>query len=156
MCLGLALALVPLLGADCVGTLEPSAERRECEEVCAAEASCDLGRTQEECLAALCDFAGFKIVAEPASDAGLVAHDLDLQDLSANECMRTAQDCQELLLCSCPDSCGRVDECTGSVDGACLDNCENLLAQDPALYLENRCKMESSCADLAACGVVSG
>lgn len=139
-----------------MGDLEPSVERKECEEVCAAEAACELGRTEPECLAALCDVGGFKIVVEAPSDAGPAAPDADLQDLTANACMRAAQDCQELLLCSCPDACARVDECTGSPDAACLDNCENLLEQDPALYLENRCKMESTCADLAVCGVVAG
>jgi hypothetical protein len=150
------LALLPLMGSTCIGG-DPSGERRACEEVCAAEAACDLGRSEAACLAALCDENGFKIVleAEDTPDAG-PAGESDLQDLVANDCMRAATDCEELVLCSCPDACARVDECTGSADAACTNTCESLLEQDLTLYLENRCKMESSCADLAACGSVSG
>jgi hypothetical protein len=151
-----ALATVPLMGSDCLGDIDPGAERQECEQVCASEDECGV-RPEADCLAALCSPTGFKTFEEPSGDdvdAGVV--DVDLQDLSSNDCERTATDCAELILCSCPDACARVDTCTGSADATCVDTCENLLENDPSLYLENRCKMESACADLAACGSVSG
>lgn len=142
------LAALPLAGAECLGAwLGGSDEERDaCVVVCAAEAQCELGRDEAACLAALCAEDGFRVLDDemPA----------DLEALSANDCMKAAADCAALALCSCDDSCARVDECTGSADAACIDNCELLLEQDTSLYMENRCKMESTCADLAACGQV--
>ncbi len=146
--LGLAalLAALPLSGAECVEGLSADEERADCEAVCAAEAQCDLGRDELTCRAALCADDGFQVIADDSP--------VDLQTLAANECMKAATDCAALALCSCADSCARVAECTGSAEPACLDNCEILLEQDTSLYLENRCKMESACADLAVCGQV--
>lgn len=115
--------------------------------MCAAEAQCELGRSEAACLSALCDDEGFKVVADGETPA-------DLQTLSANDCMKAATDCAELVLCSCDDACARIDDCTGGNEAGCADDCEVLLEQDTSLYLENRCKMESTCADLAACGQV--
>jgi hypothetical protein len=151
------LAALPLSGAECLGALGGADEERvSCEAVCAAEAQCELGRDEAACLAALCAEDGFRVLSDEAlPDAGpAVAAPEDLESLSANDCMKAAEDCATLALCSCEDSCARVDDCTGSPDAACVDNCELLLEQDPSLYLENRCKMESTCADLAACGQV--
>lgn len=146
------LALMPYaLGASCIsGTPEdPAAERKECEAVCAVEAECEL-RTEDACLAALCDETGFRTVTD--GDA-----EIDLLALSSNDCLREAADCAAAVLCSCPDACARVDECTGAEDPACEDTCGVLVEQDPgATYTENRCKMESTCGDLPACGAVSG
>lgn len=148
--LAVVLAALPLSGADCLRSGDDGEERAECEAVCAAEAQCDLGRDAAACLLALCVEDGFKVVAaDPETGAAA-----DLQALAANDCMKAATDCAALALCSCDDACARVDECTGSSDAACTDNCEVLLEQDTSLYLENRCKMESTCADLAACGQV--
>ena len=137
------------LGAACLTPVDPDEERKACEEVCAAEAQCGF-RSEDACLEALCADDGFRTF-EDGEDT------VDLQGLESNDCMREAEDCAALALCSCGDACGRVDECTGSADAACEDNCGALLEQAPeATYTENRCKMESTCEDLAACGGVSG
>jgi hypothetical protein len=137
------------LGASCIGGLDPEAERKECEEVCAAEAQCEF-RSETDCLAALCAEDGFRSFDDADGT-------VDLQNLDANACMKDAEDCGALAACSCGDSCARVDECTGSEDATCEDNCNVLLEQAPdATYTENRCKMESTCEDLPTCGGVSG
>ncbi len=146
---------LPLSGSNCLDEGGgPSAARQQCEAVCDAEGQCNdadpsIARSKAACLAALCTADGFNTV--PDGD-----NSLDLATLAANDCERTATDCAELLLCSCPDSCARTDQCTGEQTSSCVDDCENVLAQDPSLYAENRCKMESTCADLAACGQASG
>lgn len=139
-----ALAALPLSGAECLSLLGDDEERQECEAVCAKEDTCGL-RTEAACLASLCDADGFKVV-----DSAATAH--DLATLDANQCETTAADCAELVLCVCPDACARVDECTGDPDATCLNTCETLIEQDPeAAFQENRCKMESACADVPAC-----
>lgn len=153
--LAVALLAWPLSGSVCLDLLGGE-ERAECEEVCAKEAECGL-RTEAACLAALCDADGFRVVGDGAPADGGVGDTHDLATLDANDCERTAPDCAELALCACPDACARVDECTGDPDAACLNTCETLLEQDPeGGFQENRCKMESSCADLPACSSVSG
>lgn len=151
------------------------AERLACEELCALEAQCAdvLGRTEEECLASLCDAYGFRVFEEAASPteadepsdaegAADTAPDapsgtvVDLEELGFIACAREAEDCQALALCACPDACARTDTCLGAPDPFCIDSCESLTAQDPGFYEENRCKMESSCAELPTCGAVSG
>lgn len=146
--LAVALAALPLSGSACLALLGGD-ERADCEEVCAKEGECGM-RTEAACLASLCDTEGFKVV-----DAAADAH--DLASLDANDCERTAEDCAALVLCVCPDACARVDECTGDPDATCLNTCETLIEQDPAAgFQENRCKMESACADLPACSSVGG
>ena len=154
--LAVGLAAFALGGADCLSLLGGE-ERARCEEVCAKEGECGL-RTESACLAALCDTDGFKVVAGDApADGGVAAPEHDLAGLDANDCERTAADCGELSLCVCPDACARVDECTGDPDATCLNTCETLIEQDPeGGFQENRCKMESSCADLPACSSVAG
>ena len=144
----MALSVLPLSGSVCLALLGDD-ERATCEEVCAKEDECGM-RTEAACLAALCDAEGFKVV-----DADTTPH--DLADLDANDCERTAGDCSELVLCVCPDACARVDECTGDPDATCQNTCETLLEQEPeAGFQENRCKMESACADVPACSSVGG
>ena len=139
------------MGADCLGTTPPpGTARADCEAVCAAEDQCHqadatVARGKAECLTALCTDTGFKVV-----DTG--ANASDLASLTSNDCEKAATDCAALLLCSCPDSCARVTQCTGDANATCTDDCDNLIPSDPALYVENRCKMEATCADLAACG----
>jgi hypothetical protein len=138
------------MGADCLGddgdTDGGPADRKSCEDVCDAEAQCSV-RSKADCEAALCSDTGFKTV-----DSG--DDETDLAELSSNDCEKTAEDCGALVKCSCPDSCARVDQCTGSSDASCVDDCDTLIEaeSDFSVYLENRCKMESACADLAACG----
>lgn len=144
-----------MAGAVCLPDPGDGEERKECEAVCAIEGQCaELGRSEADCLASLCDEEGFRRFEDDPDAA--TPSSVDLQDLSFIECAQAAEDCGALALCSCPDACTRVDDCSGSPDATCVDTCEGVLAQDPSLYLENRCKMESTCADLAACGAVSG
>lgn len=153
--LAVGLASLALGGADCLSLLGGE-ERAECEEVCAKEAECGL-RTEAACLASLCDVDGFRVVADGAGADGGTGGDHDLASLDANQCERTAADCGDLALCACPDACARVDECTGDPDASCVNTCETLIEQDPAGgFQENRCKMESSCADLPACSAIAG
>ncbi len=141
--LAVALAALPLQGAACLDFLSDD-ERDACEAVCAKQDGCGL-RSAAACLASLCDEDGFKVV-----DAGGDAH--DLATLDANRCEEDAADCSEVALCVCPDACARVDECTGDPDTTCVNTCETLVEQDPeAAFQENRCKMESACADVPAC-----
>lgn len=146
--LAVALATLPLSGSVCLSLLGGE-ERVACEEVCAKEDECGL-RAEAACLAALCDAEGFRVIDAEANP-------YDLADLDANQCERTAADCSELALCVCPDACAHVDACTGDADATCQDTCETLIEQDPAAsFQENRCKMESACADLPACSSVGG
>ncbi len=141
--LAVAFATLPLSGSACLSLLGDD-EREQCEQVCAKEAACDL-RGEAACVASLCDAEGFKVV-----DADGDAH--DLAALDANQCEQDAEDCAELALCACPDACARVDECTGDPDATCVNTCETLIEQAPAAaFQENRCKMESACADVPAC-----
>lgn len=152
-----AAALAGILTATAACEVPPGVtERQTCEEVCALEVQCAdaLGRTEEECLAALCDADGFRQIEDPVGgDGGVVV--TDLAGLTLIGCVQVAADCGALALCSCPDACSRVGTCTGAPDATCLETCNTLIAQDPALYLENQCKLGSTCADLAACGQVS-
>ena len=137
------------MGADCLGDV-PDDPEKACEAVCDAEDACHaqdatIGRAKADCVAALCTGTGFKTV-----DTG--ANASDLSTLTSNDCESQATDCGALMKCSCPDSCAREDQCTGNPDASCVDTCDNLIENDTSLYLQNRCKMESACADLAACG----
>jgi hypothetical protein len=104
----------------------------DCEKLCAIEADCGL-RDKDACLAAICP-GGIHIPT--ASDA----------------CLLETDDCSEVAACACPEGCAKLDECTGAPDPSCADTCEGLVEQDPAgTYTENRCRIESSCDDLALC-----
>lgn len=109
----------------------------DCETVCAFEEECGL-RTFEECQQASC------------------IGDLRVPS-AADTCMQLATDCAAAAQCTCPDACGKVEECTESPDESCAERCDTLVEQDPiTTYRENRCLIESSCDDLATCGGVGG
>lgn len=119
----------------------------ECEELCEIEELCGL-RSYSACTTERCGEAG--------ATRGGAADDCMLSIVEASEASDAGGfDCTELVFCTCDDSCGSVDACTGSSDPACGSTCETLVEQDPvATYQENRCRIESSCEDLALCGGV--
>jgi hypothetical protein len=139
------------MGSTCIGDTggddagPGDGSRADCEAVCDAESQCNLGRTKDACIAAICTDTGFKTV-----DTGANAE--DLSTVSSTDCEKTAADCGALAKCSCPDACARDAQCTGGDNATCVDDCDNLIQNDTSLYLENRCKIESDCVDLAACG----
>jgi hypothetical protein len=149
-CCGL-LAALPLMGSTCLGPggdgtdAGPGGSRADCEALCDVESQCNLGRDKATCIAAICTDTGFKTI-----DTGADAEDLGT--ISSTDCEKTAADCGALAKCSCPDACSREATCTGGDNASCVDDCDNLIQTDTSLYLENRCKIESACADLAACG----
>jgi hypothetical protein len=103
-----------------------------CETFCALEAECGL-RDVEACALSSCEGDARK---ESTSDA----------------CIASSVDCGEVVLCTCAESCAKVESCTGSVDPACVSTCETLAAQTPEQkYVENRCVIESPCEDIAVC-----
>jgi hypothetical protein len=103
-----------------------------CESFCALEAECGL-RDVDTCTASSCDGETRK---PSSSDA----------------CIADAIDCGEVVLCTCGESCAKVETCTGSADPACVSTCETLSAQTPEQkYVENRCIIESPCDDIAVC-----
>lgn len=109
----------------------------DCETVCTFEADCGL-RSFEECQAASCIG---DVRVPSASDA----------------CMQLAPDCAAAAACTCPDACGKVEECTESPDDTCAETCDTLIEQDPiTTYRENRCLIESGCDAIATCGGVGG
>jgi hypothetical protein len=110
-----------------------------CDELCALEDECGL-RGFDECLTQRgCDADG----GTPASSS------------SADDCMLAVDNCADVALCTCDDACARVDECTGSPDPSCAGTCESLVEQDVVgTFQENRCRIESTCEDLALCGGV--
>jgi hypothetical protein len=122
--------------ADCLGTLT---ETPACKANCDVEAECGF-RTKEACEAASCN---------------PVSGDVLFSDVDA--CLAAAGDCQEAAHCACDDGCAKTAECLESEDAECVNTCETIVDQQPsATYLENRCKIESSCDEQAACGAVSG
>jgi hypothetical protein len=135
------------MGASCLNE-ETDKARQECEDVCAIEAKCEL-RDEDECLKALCTEDGFRTIKDGDNT-------VDLQKVDANECMREAENCADAVLCACPDGCARVGDCTGTEEPTCEDTCHTLMEQAAnETYLEIRCQLESTCADLPACGGVS-
>ena len=134
----LATALATLMlgsASTCVEPPKPAA----CEAACDLEVECGF-RGLSACEAASCN---------PVMGSILYA------DVDA--CLRSADDCLEAAACVCDEGCGKTDECVGSPDSQCVSTCDTLVEQQPkATYLENFCRIESSCSDLAACGAVSG
>jgi hypothetical protein len=124
--------------ADCLDTITDQ-NNPECTARCDVEAECGF-RTTDACEAASCD---------PISGEVLFA------DVDA--CLAAASDCLEAAACACSDGCAKTAECLQSEDADCVDTCDTLVEQQSsATYLENRCKIESSCDEQAACGAVSG
>lgn len=122
--------------ADCLGTLT---ETPECKAHCDVEAECGF-RTKAACEAASCN---------------PVSGDVLFSDVDA--CLAAADDCLEAAACACSDGCAKTAECLQSEDAECVSTCDTLVEQQSsATYLENRCKIESSCDEQAACGAVSG
>ena len=102
---------------------------------CAIEDECGL-RPYDTCLAESCDELGGRYGGG-----------------NADECMQAVDNCADVALCTCDDSCFALEECTGSPDPSCAGTCESLVEQDVVgTFQENRCRIESTCEDLAACG----
>lgn len=62
--------------------------------------------------------------------------------------------CLDAATCSCNESCWKRGECSGNHDGdsECEQTCATLVKQEGvARYRENRCVLESTCADIAVC-----
>lgn len=140
-------------GASCFGASanDIAEEKKACAAHCAVEVECGL-RSEADCLAAVCDDAGFVVVSGTniSGDDGV-----DLQTAPVTDCMKSAADCAQAVLCTCPDSCERTAVCLGSDDAECENTCGALVEQAPGdTYLENRCKLESTCDDLPTCGGV--
>lgn len=105
----------------------------DCDELCFLEDDCGL-RSYDACVSESC----VGLFRTPST---------------ADECMLVAEDCAEVAACTCAGSCAQLDACTGSFDAACESDCEVLLEQQPIeTFQENRCRIESSCEELAACG----
>lgn len=121
-----------------LGELDPPLPS-ECEDLCEIEDECGL-RAFDACMAARgCDDDG---------DGGA-----PLASGDADACMLAVDNCADVALCTCDDACARVDECTGSPDPSCAGTCESLVEQDVVgTFQENRCRIESTCEDLALCG----
>jgi hypothetical protein len=132
-----ALVLMALVtsASDCLDDIEPP----PCQANCAIEAECEF-RSLEDCEAAAC---------EPLTGAPI--------NVGLDACLGAATDCLEAAACACPDGCGQIDECAGEADPSCVENCDTLVEQLPVeTYLENLCRIESSCEDLALCSSVQG
>jgi hypothetical protein len=133
-------ALVLLLGAedDCFGEDEPEPSSTACADACALEASCGF-RDEDDCLAGC-----------PADGASL--------NPALDECFAAAASCLESAACACDAGCARVDECAeAEPDPTCVSSCDAIIEQETQqTYVEQRCRIESSCEDLAACSSVSG
>lgn len=127
--------LLPWLGGG------PPPPPGECEALCELEDECGL-RSYAACVSARrCD-------AEADADGGAP---VPLTD--ADDCMLAVENCADVALCTCDDACARIDECTGSPDPSCAGTCESLVEQDVVgTFQENRCRIESTCEDLALCG----
>jgi hypothetical protein len=109
-------------------------EGHDCNELCVIESGCDL-RSYETCVRESCE-GPFR---KPSGDT--------------DECMLAVEDCAEVAACTCAGSCARLDVCTGSLDPGCEATCDVLLEQEPIeTFQENRCRIESACEELAACG----
>jgi hypothetical protein len=136
----LALATVVVLGAlsgaaACLDEVDPPA----CEANCGIEAECEF-RTLAACEAASCD---------PVTGAALQP--------SLAACLGAAENCLEAAACPCADGCSKVEECGADADPGCEATCDTLVDQQPTeTYLENVCRLESSCEDQAVCSSVSG
>lgn len=131
---------VVLGGADCAGLIgEGEGEPKPCTAHCDVEVNCDF-RTDEECKAASCNKDGTP------------------KDQAADDCLAAAADCLEAAACACDGGCARIDECSESEPNPeCVSSCDTLVEQQTTqTYLENRCRIEKSCDDLATCSAVSG
>ena len=121
--------------ADCLDDLEAP----PCEANCAIEAECEF-RTLAACEAASCN----SITGAPLQP-------------SLAACLGAAENCLEAAACPCADGCGKVEECGADADPGCEATCDTLVDQQPTeTYLENVCRLESSCEDQAVCSSVSG
>jgi hypothetical protein len=118
----------------------------ECEELCQVEEDCGF-RSFNACMAASCSDAGTRFGSGADSCMLSMLDDADASDAGVS--------CADLVFCTCDESCGAVDDCTGNIDPSCGSTCETIVEQDPEVaYQENRCRIESSCEDLALCGGV--
>lgn len=112
----------------------PEPGTSDCEQLCTLEDDCGL-RPYAACVAESCDDAGVRAGSD------------------TDECMLAVETCADAALCTCDESCTKLDECTGSPDPECAETCESLVEQDVvASFQENRCRIESTCEDLPTCG----
>lgn len=117
-------------GCACAGA---PAAGSACEAACSVEESCGF-RATADCVLASCTPSGARLVDD------------------GDDCLAAAADCAAAALCACPGGCAKLDECAGDEDPACEDTCTTLVGQEPvATFQENRCRIESSCDDLALC-----
>jgi hypothetical protein len=104
-----------------------------CADACTVEDQCGF-RPLVECIGKSCKTDGARTIDE------------------GDDCLTAATDCAAAAACACPGGCAKLDECAGSEDATCADTCTTLVGQEPEdTFRENRCKIESSCADLALC-----
>lgn len=118
---------------------EAGARRVSCPAACALEAKCGL-RDRAACLSSSCD---------PKTDNRVRILN------RADFCVADAASCADAVVCTCEESCWRRGECAGdhADDARCASTCAKLATQTPTpIYVENRCVLESACADIAACG----
>ncbi len=125
-------------GSSCLDALGED-DPPPCTANCAIEAECGF-RTLEVCAATSCDPLGAPV------------------DVAADACLAAAADCLEAAACACDSGCARIDECAESEPNPdCVTTCDTLVEQQStATYLENRCRIEKACSDLATCSAVSG
>ena len=139
--LALVLTALGVMAADASSCLdEDPPEPAACRANCDIEAECDL-RTLEACQAASCD--------PQTGDPLFTAPDA---------CLANAENCLEAAACACDGGCAKLDECSeGGSDPTCVGTCDTLVEQEPeSTYREQRCRLESSCEDIAVCGAVGG
>ncbi len=130
--------------ADCAALLgEGEEEPKPCTARCDVEEFCGF-RSEADCLKASCNADGTP------------------KDKAADDCLAAASDaeadCVTVAACACDGGCAKIDECTeGEPDAECVNTCDTLVEQQTSqTYLENRCRIEKSCEDLATCSSVSG
>lgn len=130
--------------ADCLGAIgEGEEEPKECTARCDVEDACGL-RTLDDCKANACNTDGTP------------------KDKAADDCLTAAAeaeaDCLVVAACACDGGCAKIDECSeAEPDPNCVSTCDTLVEQaTQQTYLENRCRIEKSCEDLATCSAVAG
>ena len=124
--------------SSCLGDDPP--EPVECRANCAVEAECGF-RTEDECKKTSCDNEGAP------------------KDPAADSCLADAANCLEAAACACDGGCAAIDLCAegGEENPSCVSDCDVLVEQlTTETYLENRCRIESDCADIATCSSVAG
>lgn len=167
-----ALALLLLQGSSCLDLLtdDPDGGGADCCVVCAdgqvacGDACIAASETCDEAVGCACPVAGsacalactveetcgFRAMASCVADSCARGEDRVAGD--GDDCLTAAGDCGAAALCACPGGCAKLDECAGSEDPTCDDTCTTLVGQEPVpTFQENRCKIESSCEDLALC-----